>query len=305
MNEFIMKQGRVLRIFDPWRSNLCTCKTKYSLHPYTGCSHKCLYCYASSYIGYKDSVHKKNFIEFLRRDLEKTSREIPVNLSTSSDPYPPVEKNLQLTRKSIEMLIDKGFKIVITTKSSLVTRDIDLFRKGNCVVMMTITTLDEKLSKLIEPGAPSPRERLSALTELSKNNIPVGVRIDPVIPHINDDPYILSTLVEEVYQAGVLHVVASTYKARYDNYKRLIGIFPELEKKLHSLYFEKKIFVSGYFYLPKEIRAKLLRPITKEASKLGLSYATCREGLVTKEYFLAESCDGSHLLKEKKLISKV
>ncbi|MEM1605763.1 MAG: radical SAM protein [Fervidicoccaceae archaeon] len=289
-------QGRLLRLFDPWRSPLCTCPVKYSLHPYTGCSHKCLYCYATAYIGLRESTPKKNFIENLRKELDKANKNMIVEMSTSSDPYPPIEDKLRLTRQTLKELFRRGFRVLITTKSSLVTRDVDLLSANRSAVMITITTLDERLSKVIEPGAPLPSERLLALKELAKKGVPVGARVDPVIPFVNDDPAELSLLVEKLQEVGVKHVVTSTYKAKPDSYRRIVSALPELEDKLRNIYFKGKTYVSGYYYLSLDVRMNLLRPVVNSARKLGLSYATCREGLVTKEFFSARSCDGSHLL---------
>lgn len=289
-------QGRLLRLFDPWRSPLCTCPVKYSLHPYTGCSHKCLYCYATAYIGLRESTPKKNFIENIRKELDKANRNMIVEMSTSSDPYPPIEDKLRLTRQTLKELFRRRFRVLITTKSSLVTRDVDLLSANRSAVMITITTLDERLSKVIEPGAPPPSERLLALKELAKKGVPVGARVDPVIPFVNDDPAELSLLVEKLQEVGVKHVVTSTYKAKPDSYRRIVSALPELEDKLRNIYFKGKTYVSGYYYLSFDVRMNLLRPVVNSARKLGLSYATCREGLVTKEFFSARSCDGSHLL---------
>ncbi|MCC6010124.1 MAG: radical SAM protein [Fervidicoccaceae archaeon] len=289
-------QGRLLRLFDPWRSPLCTCPVKYSLHPYTGCSHKCLYCYATAYIGLRESTPKKNFIENLRKELDKANRNIIVEMSTSSDPYPPIEDKLRLTRQTLKELFRRGFRVLITTKSSLVTRDVDLLSANRSAVMITITTLDKRLSEIIEPGAPPPSERLLALKELAKKGVPVGARVDPVIPFVNDDPAELSLLVEKLQEVGVKHVVTSTYKAKPDSYRRIVSALPELEDKLRNIYFKEKTYVSGYYYLSLDVRMNLLWPVVNSARKLGLSYATCREGLVTKEFFSARSCDGSHLL---------
>ncbi|MCC6052347.1 MAG: radical SAM protein [Fervidicoccaceae archaeon] len=289
-------QGRLLRLFDPWRSPLCTCPVKYSLHPYTGCSHKCLYCYATAYIGLRESTPKKNFIENLRKELDKANRNIIVDMSTSSDPYPPTEDKLRLTRQTLKELFRRGFRVLITTKSSLVTRDVDLLSANRSAVMITITTLDKRLSEIIEPGAPPPSERLLALKELAKKGVPVGARVDPVIPFVNDDPAELLLLVEKLQEVGVKHVVTSTYKAKPDSYRRIVSALPELEDKLRNIYFKEKTYVSGYYYLSLDVRMNLLWPVVNSARKLGLSYATCREGLVTKEFFSARSCDGSHLL---------
>jgi len=223
----------------------------------------------------------------LERDLKKADREKIVNISTSSDPYPTIELRYKLTRGALELLNKYGFKVLITTKGYLVVRDKDLLNKGNAAVMITITTLDESLAKKLEPGAPSPLRRLEALSELSSSGIPVGVRIDPIIPGVNDDPQELRELVAKVRDAGALHVVTSTYKAKPDNFKRMVAVFPHLKR-----HYERGIRIGRYLYLPKEERLRLLKPIVEEAERLGLTWAFCREGFP----FKAPSCDGSHLI---------
>jgi len=282
----------VLREFDPWNGPLCTCPRKYSLQPYTGCPFSCLYCYATSYIRHKFHP-KKNFLERLERDLKKADRNKIINMSTSSDPYPPIEEKLGLTRKALELIYKYGFKTLITTKGVVVVRDADILERIGAV-MITITTLDDGLARKLEPGAPSPSERLEALAKLS-SRVPVGVRIDPIVPGVNSDEEELRELVRAVKARGALHVTTSTYKAKPDNLARMSKLFPWL-KELYS----RGERVGGYRYLPKEVRKELLRPVVEEAEKLGLSYAFCREGFA----FPAPSCDGSHLLQSRHLPSK-
>ncbi|UXD21782.1 radical SAM protein [Ignicoccus pacificus DSM 13166] len=281
----------VLREFDPWKGDLCTCPKKYSLQPYTGCSFMCLYCYATAYIGRRPSEPKKRFLERLERDLRKADRERVVNLSTSSDPYPIIEKKYLLTRNAIRLLSLHDFKILITTKGSLVARDKDLLSKSRAAVMITITTLDASLAREIEPGAPSPLERLKALKELSEAGVPVGIRLDPIIPGVNDDSKELEEIVFRAAEAGAKHVVTSTYKAKPDNLKRMTEKFPHL-KSLYS----KGVKVGRYKYLPKGVREKMLRPVVKAAEEVGMTWAFCREGFP----FKAPSCDGSHLIPNRK-----
>ncbi len=288
---------RVIRVFDPWNSPLCTCPLKYSLHPYTGCSHGCLYCYATAYIGRRPSSPKKDFWKRLRHDLRFVNRELIIELSTSSDPYPPLEEWLYLTRGALEILASNNMNILITTKSDLVIRDIDVLLSTPSAVMITITSLDNDLVKKLEPGAPSPDRRIHAIRILSENKVPVGVRIDPVIPGLNDDPYMLRELVQAVVDAGAMHIVTSTYKARPDNFRRMIEAFPDLSSYWRRLYYEEGSKVHGYRYLRQGIRRELLKPIVTEARKHGITYATCREGFLGKEYFNSPSCDGSHLIK--------
>ena len=290
-----MGKLRVIREFDPWRSPLCTCPFKYSLHPYTGCSHRCLYCYATSYIGLRDSTPKKQFLENLARDLERIGEGAIVELSTSSDPYPPVEARLGLTRRALALMSKYKVRVLITTKSDLVVRDVDVLLKQASAVMMTITTLDEKLSAVLEPGAPPPSRRVEALKKLSNSGISVGVRIDPIIPYLNDDPAALEELIGVVKEHGAQHIVTSTYKARWDSMRRLEEHFSDVARKLRRLYFEEGVYFHGYRYLSKNLRESLLRRVVKVSSYYGLSVATCREGL-GREFFKAPSCDGSHLI---------
>lgn len=285
-----------MREFDPWKSPLCTCPKKYSLHPYTGCSHFCTYCYATSYIGLRESKAKQGFLERLVRDLSRVEEGALVEMSTSSDPYPPLEEKVCLTRRSLELLSRYNVRVLITTKSDLVVRDAHVLTRLPSAVMITITTLDEKLAALIEPGAPSPTRRLSAIRELVAHGIPVGVRVDPVIPHVNDDHYVLEELVGKVAEAGALHLVTSTYKAKWDSLRRLERSLPDVGQKISKLYREKGARIHGYMYLPVSTRRVLLEPVVKSARNHGLTYATCREGL-NGEFRRAPSCDGSHLTK--------
>lgn len=285
----------LIREFDPWRNPLCTCPRKYVVHPYTGCSHFCLYCYATSYIGRRPSSPKEGFINRLRSEAHR----IPlfdkiVELSTSSDPYPPIERELQLTRRVLEVLVAYGPRILITTKSDIVLRDADILSRAKSAVMFTITTLDDNIARALEPGAPAPRDRLRAIRELVSRGIPVGVRIDPVIPFITDDEAGLAELVGAVAEAGALHITTSTYKAKPDSLKRLAESFPDIANKLRDLYYGTGNKLYGYFYLPRSLREMKLGPVIREATRLGLTVATCREGL-GPDFTRAPSCDGSHL----------
>lgn len=287
-----------MRLFDPWKSPLCTCPLKYSLQPYTGCTHRCLYCYASAYIGYRPSKPKRKFIVALESDLRKANKNIPVSMSNSSDPYPPEEEYFKLTHKALKLLARYGFKVLVVTKSDLVVRDLEVLRSMRASVSMTITTLDDHLARRMEPYAPPPSRRLEALERLAKSNIPVSMRLDPIVPGLNDDPAMLEDLLELAVKRGIKHVVASTYKVRPDNFKRMILAFPDKADLWRRLYFKEGTVVRGYRYLPKRLRVKLLRPVVEAARRLGITYATCREGLTDRYFFKAPSCDGSHLIKE-------
>jgi DNA repair photolyase len=140
--------------FDPWRSKLCTCPSKLSFNPYTGCDHACVYCYASSYIPkFFNCRPKKDLIPRLEREAKKLKGEL-ISIANSSDPYPNLEAKTGLMRKCLEALSRHDCKIQIVTKSSLVLRDIDILKKIPSMVTLTITTDDDNISKVIEPHAP-------------------------------------------------------------------------------------------------------------------------------------------------------
>ncbi|MCE4616285.1 MAG: radical SAM protein [Aeropyrum sp.] len=288
----------ILSVFDPWNSPLCYCPIKYSLNPYTGCSFECIYCYATSYIGVKPSTPKKAASLRLERDIAKIPPGSIINIGTSSDPYPEVEENIGVTRRILERLIPEGFRILITTKGTLYAwRDLDLIASGNVAVTPTITGLDSnEVLRIVESGAPSQGERLSAAREASRAGVPIAVRIDPIIPYVNDDPHEIRELVSIVADLGARMIITSTFKARRDSLARIRRVMGPEGESIYRLYTRRGVWVHGYLYLPRDDREALLEPVVSEARKLGLEYATCREGLSGPEWFKAGSCDGSHLI---------
>jgi DNA repair photolyase len=281
----------LIKPFDPWHSKLCTCPPKLTFNPYTGCDHACVYCYASSYIPkFFNCRPKKDLIQRLRREAAKLKGEI-VSIANSSDPYPNLEAQTGLTRECLEILSQQDCKIQIITKSSLVTRDIDLLKKMPSMVSLTITTDNDNTAKLIEPHAPLPSERLKAVKILTEKEIPTSVRIDPIIPFVNDNP---ENLIKTLASMGVKHVTVSTYKVKPDNWQRLGKTMPKTAEKLKPLYFEKGEKIGRYTYLPKDLRLNLMKTIGAIVESHGVKFGTCREGL---SHLNTAACDGSWLLR--------
>jgi DNA repair photolyase len=279
-----------LQPFDPWKSPLCTCPTKYSLNPYTGCGHRCLYCYATSFI--KNFYHprpKKEFLRIIEREIKNIPEGSLISLSNSSDPYQPLEKTHKLTRKFLELLLEKNYRILIITKSDLVLRDLELLTKLRCAVSLTITS--KTLYPKLEPFAPSYEKRLQAIKALSEAKIPVSVRLDPIIPGLNEGEIL--EILDEI-APYVKHITVSTYKAKPDSLKRLIDAFPERKSFFEKLYLKEGKRFGNAIYLRDEIRYKLIYPVYQKARRYNLSFATCREGL--KDFENSEKCDGSFLI---------
>jgi len=276
--------------FDPWRSSLCTCPPKLTLNPYSGCDHHCVYCYASSYVpNFAECRPKKELLHTLRREAAKLTGET-VSISNSSDPYPRVEATAGLTRKCLEILASSHCRIQIITKSNLVTRDDDLLSKVPSTVALTITTLEAEVARALEPNAPTPAERLRAAEDLLAKGVPVSVRIDPVIPLVNDK---LEKLVAELASIGVKHVTSSTYKIKPDNWRRFTAAMPTVAEKLAPLYFKLGEKLGGNTLLPRDLRLKLMKNVRDLATANGMRFGVCREGLAQLN---TASCDGSWML---------
>jgi len=276
--------------FDPWRSSLCTCPPKLTFNPYTGCDHQCIYCYASSYIqNFKECHPKKDALIMLKREAANLKGET-ISMANSSDPYPRVEATEGLTRRCLEILVESNCKIQIITKSNIVTRDDDLLSKVPATVALTITTDDDNLAKFLEPFAPSPSQRLRTAQDLTKAGIPVSVRIDPIIPFINDQP---QRLIATLAAIGVKHLTCSTYKAKADNWMRLSQALPKVAEQLKPLYFQQGERIGGSMLLPKEFRFKLLKGIHDLATVNRMKFGVCREGFAQLN---TACCDGSWLM---------
>jgi len=276
--------------FDPWRSTLCTCPPKLTLNPYSGCDHQCSYCYASSYVSnFQDCRPKKDLLQIIKREAAKLKGET-VSIANSSDPYPRIEATLGLTRKVLETLSESNCKIQIITKSNIVTRDDDLLVKVPSTVAFTITTEDDFIAAQLEPRAPTSSDRIRAAQDLIRKGIPVSVRIDPIIPSINDSP---ERLIAKLAAIGVKHITSSTYKPKPDNWSRLSKIFPDITEKMKPLYFKDGERVGGNTLLPKEYRFNLLKKVRDISISHGMKFGVCREGLPQLN---TASCDGSWML---------
>ncbi|MFC1927944.1 radical SAM protein [Chloroflexota bacterium] len=162
----------------------------YAVNPYVGCQQRCTYCYArfmKRFTGHKELWGefvdvKVNAPDLLRKEI---NRKAPgtVWISGVCDPYQPIEKKYELTRKCLGIVVGRGWPITVQTKSPLVLRDIDLFRrKANIEVGLSVTTADDDIRKLFEPNAPSIEERIKALAELHHESIRTYAMIAPMLP---------------------------------------------------------------------------------------------------------------------------
>jgi DNA repair photolyase len=186
-----------------------------SINPYRGCEHGCVYCYARpshAYLGLSPGLDfetrllfKPEVATLLEKELRKPGYDPkPVALGSNTDPYQPVERTLKLTRAVLEVLDRFNHPVTIVTKSAGVLRDLDILagmaRRRLVRVCLSITTLDAKLARIMEPRAASPERRLAAVRTLAEAGIPAAVLAAPMIPAVNDSE--LEAILERAGAAG-------------------------------------------------------------------------------------------------------
>jgi DNA repair photolyase len=172
-----------------------------SINPYRGCEHGCIYCFARpthSYMGLSAGLDfeaklfaKPDAPRLLERELSKPGYKVkPIAIGTNTDPYQPIEREWRIMRQILEILDKANHPVVIVTKSALILRDIDILKsmaeRGLVKVGISVTTLDRKLARTMEPRASTPAKRLEAIKALSEAGIPVAIMMAPVIPALND-----------------------------------------------------------------------------------------------------------------------
>jgi DNA repair photolyase len=173
-----------------------------SINPYRGCEHGCIYCFARpthAYLGLSPGLDfeskllvKPEAAKLLEAELRKPSyRPQVIAMGTNTDPYQPIERDWRITRSVLQVLSDFKHPVGIVTKSAAIVRDIDILApmaaEGLVKVALSITTLDKKLARSMEPRAATPSRRLETIRELAAAGIPVGVMTAPIIPALNDD----------------------------------------------------------------------------------------------------------------------
>ena len=162
----------------------------YALNPYVGCQHGCVYCYAKfmkRFTGHRERWGefvdvKINAPELLAPEVKK-KKVGRVWISGVCDPYQPLEKKYMITKRCLDILVENGWPFTVQTKSSLVLRDIETLKRANNIeVGFTITTADERIRRIFEPGAPPLRERIEALANLHSEKIRTFVMVAPILP---------------------------------------------------------------------------------------------------------------------------
>ena len=246
------------------------------INPYIGCRFSCKYCYASfmgRFVGKKVSdwgeyvYVKTNAAELLRKELPKKlkdkGREKEVFLSSVTDPYQGLEAKYQITRKCLEELNRFGFEgtTSILTKSDLVTRDIDILKKLQAIVGVTITSTDDSISRYFEKYAPSVSQRFNALKKLNENGLRTYAFIGPLLPHFVAKPKELEEIFQKLVEVGtkdifIEHLNLSSY------------IRGRLMEEMKDV--SKEILIKFYSSQSKQYRKELEEMIYKLVKKYNM-----------------------------------
>lgn len=218
---------------------------------YRGCSHGCIYCDSRSKCygfthAFEDVEVKENAPELLEQALRSKRHKCMIGTGAMCDPYLPAEKELQLTRRCLELIDRYECGVTVLTKSNLVLRDLDLLqsinKKAKAVVQMTLTTYDEELCRKIEPNVSTTRERFEVLMRCKELGIPTLVWMTPILPFINDTKENIEGLLDYCLQAGVQGIlvfdVGVTLREgdREYFYQALDRDFPGIRQKYISAY---------------------------------------------------------------------
>jgi DNA repair photolyase len=219
----------------------------YSMNLYRGCQHQCIYCDSrSTCYGIKDFTQievKENALALLEKELHKKKKGT-IGTGSMNDCYMPLEKELGMTRRALEIIAKHKFPVHVLTKSDYVTRDIDLLKEISNVyaaVSFTVTAASDGMSSKIEPCAPVSSRRFAAVKRFADENIYTGIILTPVLPYITDTEDNIGAIVEKAADAGAKYILCWTGMTIREGqreyfYEKLDGLFPGLKEKYIERY---------------------------------------------------------------------
>lgn len=217
---------------------------KYNMNLYRGYEHQCIYCDSRSECyqieDFRDVLVKVNALELLDQELARKRVKGIVGTGSMNDPYTPAEAHLNMTGRALAIIAKHGFPVHILTKSDLVLRDLDTLRainaRSRAIVSFTVTTTDDALARIVEPGAPPPSARLAALAVLAQQGITTGVTMMPILPFLEDTAENVTAIVEAAHAAGAAHILPGFGMTLRDRqrawyYEQLDHHFPGLRQR--------------------------------------------------------------------------
>lgn len=221
----------------------------YSMNLYKGCSHGCIYCDSRSdcyHVPDFDRVRgKKDAALILEQELSRKRQKGIIGIGAMSDAYNPQEAHYGLTREALAVIARYGFGLSLETKSALITRDIDLLqqisRRHSAIIKLTVTTVDDRLARIIEPRASAPSRRLEAIGQLRQAGLYAGILLTPVLPWITDQPENIIAIVEQAHQVDAQFIYGMWGVTLRENqqlyyYDQLDRHFPGLRQRYEAAF---------------------------------------------------------------------
>jgi DNA repair photolyase len=256
----------------------------WTINPYRGCEFGCRYCYARYTHEFMGLTRWEDFEEkiYVKRDAARIlARELTpgrlagqsIALGTATDPYQPAERRYRVTRSLLTVMAGGGgLQLSITTKSDLVTRDVDLLRRigerSSVQVNLTVTTLDRRLARILEYRAPTPDLRLKALRALRKAGIAAGVTLSPILPDITDDPANLEAVIAAAKEHGATHLF---YNVLFLKPSAQQAFFPFLERHFPHLAKPYAARFARSAFLDRAYKDRIFRLVTDLKRKHGFA----------------------------------
>jgi DNA repair photolyase len=239
-----MEEIKAKTLLSPYHPNSSWFGHHYNLNIYKGCSHGCIYCDSRSDCyrieNFDEVKAKENALLILEKELKSKRKKGVIGSGAMSDPYNPLERVHQLTRRSLLLIDQYRFGVSLTTKSSLIERDLDILLKirnhSPVLVLMTITTADDQLASRLEPKASKSSQRFKTLETFSQAGIPTGILMMPILPFINDTEENVLNIILKAKQHGVRYIypafgVTLRQNQRDYYYQQLDNFFPGVKQK--------------------------------------------------------------------------
>ena len=287
-------ERRGVTYFDlPCRTILNRCTSdrmpfQWTINPYRGCEFGCTYCYArysheflglEEWLDFQEKILvKRSAPSLLPKELTPSRLEgKSIAIGTVTDPYQPAEKEFKVTRGILEVLaLARGLTLSITTKSSLIVRDLDLLRvitsRSRLTINVSLITLNRKLARILEPRAPTPERRLKTIRILSEAGLRVGVFAMPVLPGLTDSTRSMEALAGACARAGAVHFSAQMLFLRDS---ALRGFLPRLAQDFPALASRYGRDYARQAYQPEATRERLARLVDWLRTKYRLESRAC------------------------------
>jgi DNA repair photolyase len=254
----------------------------WSLNPYQGCVHSCVYCFARAHAklgdrdpgsGFSSRIGVKvNVADLLRQELARSSwKRETVAFGTATDPYQPIEGRCRLSRRCLEALRDYRTPVGLITKGTMIIRDVDvlveLSKRAKTTVTFSVPTVDEEVWARTEPGTPPPRKRLKIMKALVEAGIEAGVGMAPILPGLSDSPAQLEAAVAAAAEAGACYVWSNIVYLKPGTKEHFMNFLARDYPQLVHRY--EELFPSAF--APASVKGPLIRTVAELREKHGVA----------------------------------